>query len=249
MSFMKNTLVLALLAASCAASAGSTSFTPLGFTLRQNQSIDSMTLTNTGDSAVRFQAKAFSWTQVDGKDVLAPTDDIKFGPPIFTMMPASKQKMRVIRALQKDGPETQYKIVVTQIPVPPPVVKPGEASNQDGADQTAPPEGQDTAQPAKQPARASMQVNMAMQFELPLFYRADGAVPSLTASWTPEGIRITNTGTATARLWDARAGSQMVKAGLLGYVLPGSSVVFPEVQGTGDLTVTMNGEDQTLPTR
>lgn len=248
MSFMKNTLFLALFAASCTASAGSTSFSPLGFTLRQNQSIDSMTLTNTGDSAVRFQARAFSWSQVDGKDVLTPTDDVKFGPPIFTMMPASKQKMRVIRAVQKDGPESQYKIVVTQIPVPPLVVKP-EASNRDGADQASPRTGQDTTEPVPKPTQASMQVNMAMQFDLPLFYRADGAVPSLTGSWTPDGLRITNTGTATARLWDARAGGQMVKAGLMGYVLPGSSVVFPEVQGTGDLTVTMNGEDQVIAIR
>jgi len=72
MSFMKKTLVLALLAASFTAVAGSTSFTPLGFTLPQTQSIDSMTLTNTGESAVRFQAQAFSWTQVDGRDVLTP---------------------------------------------------------------------------------------------------------------------------------------------------------------------------------
>lgn len=78
-----------------------------------------MTLSNTGDTAVAAQVRAFAWSQVDGEDRLGATGDVVLSPAIVQIAPGASQVVRVVRV--GAAPETRdasYRIVVDELPTP-----------------------------------------------------------------------------------------------------------------------------------
>lgn len=173
---MKKTLIaLALYTLTVPALAGSALFSPPGLTMPASQQIGSITVTNTSSEPVTFQARGFTWTQVNGSDVLTPTDDVKFGPAVFSIAPGGKQKMRVIRAKPVQGQEAAYRVIVSELP-------------------------REQAKKEHKGDGVSLEMPIFLQYSLPIFYRSTGAEPHLSGSWSAKGLTVTNTGSATAKV-------------------------------------------------
>src|SRR6202040_1964067 len=71
-----------------------------------------------GESApTLMQIHLFAWTQANGVDVLAPSDDLLVGPPIFTLKPGQTQLIRVgLRDPPTSNREVAYRIVIAEVP-------------------------------------------------------------------------------------------------------------------------------------
>src|SRR3546814_7495729 len=68
---------------------------------------------DTGDE-VGILVSALRWTQVAGKDVYAPADDLIASPPIFMLEPHGKQLIRL--GLRRRTPGAAYRVIVEEIP-------------------------------------------------------------------------------------------------------------------------------------
>ncbi|HTM63534.1 MAG TPA: fimbria/pilus periplasmic chaperone [Gammaproteobacteria bacterium] len=63
--------------------------------LSQNNSIDTLKVTNPDNTPTNVQAQVYAWTIKDGKDDLTPTSDIIVSPPIMRIPPNRTQLLRV----------------------------------------------------------------------------------------------------------------------------------------------------------
>ena len=226
--WLSRTLSLVALVAPPAAQAAAVVIWPIDPTIKQAEQATSLWLENKGDVPVTMQVRTFAWSQRDNEDALDPQDAIVASPPIARVAPGERQLIRIIRRAPAVAPETAYRLIVDELPPPPP-----------------------TGNEAPQ-AKLAVQ----MRYSLPLF--AYGAVsagkPQLAAAvriaQSGRELVIANTGKAHARLTDLRLvdGHQetIVRGGLAGYVLPGAAVTIPLPPGAGTLHVAVNGVDQPL---
>lgn len=81
-----------------------------------------------------------------------------------------------------------------------------------------------------------------LNYNLPLFYRPAGAQPALTATWEGSNLVVSNTGQATAQLAALTINGEPENAGLVGYVLPGSTVRIPVNKTGASVGIKVNGE-------
>lgn len=103
---------------------GGVALTPVRLTLPAARPVGMMEIANPGRPAA-LQLRAFRWTQADGEDVLAPTDDLIVNPPMFLLESGGRQLVRVgLRRAAADGRELAYRLLIDQIPEPP---QPGAA--------------------------------------------------------------------------------------------------------------------------
>jgi len=72
-------------------------------------------LANTGDAPVAAQVRVYAWTQVDGQDVLEPTDAMVASPPIMEIAAGGEQLVRVVRPTAAPV-EQAFRIVVDELP-------------------------------------------------------------------------------------------------------------------------------------
>ena len=86
---------------------------------------------------------------------------------------------------------------------------------------------------------------MAMHMDFPYFWRSPDAAPQLSARWDGDDLLVLNRGSATAQLAELTAGA-VKKQGLVGYVLPGEERRIRVAGGQGNVTVRVNGKDQSL---
>jgi fimbrial chaperone protein len=201
---------------------------PVDPTIKAAEQSTSLWLENKGDTAVTMQVRAFGWAQPAGDDRLDPQDAVVASPPIARVEPGSRQLVRIIRRAPGAAPESAYRLIVDELPPPPP-------------------EGAQAPQ-----ARLAVQ----MRYSVPLFtYPADPpTVARLTAAFrtgaSGRELVLTNPGTIHARLTDLRlvTGRQekVIHAGLAGYVLPGATIVVPLPAGGSVVRVAVNGTDQEL---
>lgn len=230
-------LLLAVLTLSPAARAATVVIWPVDPVIRAGEQTAAMWLENKGAEPVTLQVRTFAWSQAGGEDQLDAQQAVVASPPIATVAPGARQLVRIIRRTPDAAPENAYRLLIDELPRPPP-------TGPDGAVQ----------------ARLAVQ----MRYSIPLFTHnaaAPGPVlgtPQLdariVAGASGRMLSIRNTGTAHARLTDLRllTGTRevTVRAGLAGYVLPGAVATFELPAGeTGRIKVGVNGTDRVLDER
>lgn len=77
-------------------------------------------LTNQGSAAMRAQVRVFRWTQQDGEDVLAETQDLVASPPFVSIASGDQQVVRLVQlanAVPAGTPcEQAFRIIVDELP-------------------------------------------------------------------------------------------------------------------------------------
>lgn len=200
------------------ATAGNIQLSPIGMTLAPQQRIERMRVINNGAEASTLQFQAFTWTQVDGKNVETATTGVRFSPAIAVVEPGAEQVVRVIRIAPPMAMEDPYRIRATELP---------------------------------NPARKAQGVSasLLLTYNLPLFYRPDGAQPNVRMRWEKSTLLVSNTGSATAQIAAlGPVGKAPWRAGLVGYVLPGSTMRFPMPATASSVQALVNGSMRTLTT-
>jgi fimbrial chaperone protein len=116
-----------LLLAAPNALAANFNVSPIKLEFASEQRAVAVTLANGGETPVVIEAHAFVWTQVDGKDVLTPTNDLVISPPLVEIGPAGTQVVRVgRRASLVAGPvEKTYRMTLQEIVPATEAAKPG----------------------------------------------------------------------------------------------------------------------------
>lgn len=230
-------LMAALLIACGSAGASGLQVAPVGLEFAPGSTAQGVWLTNTGNDVLRAQVRVFHWTQADGKDVLTPTQGLVASPPMLNLQPAAQQLVRVIRTgAPTAGPdEDAFRLLIDELPQP-------EKENKSS-------------------------VRYILRYSVPAFVEPAGsqaAAPALTWSLQHDAngfaLVANNTGRQHAQLSDVslqpRGGKPItLSKGLLGYVLPGSTMRWPLKESTVQLgngtllKVTVNGKpvEQTLP--
>lgn len=90
---------------------------PTRIELTAKKTRGTLEVTNTSDSPTVVQMGAVLWRQIDGKNDLAPTEELIVTPPVFTLQPGKKQVVRL--ALQRPADERQelaYRLFVSEVP-------------------------------------------------------------------------------------------------------------------------------------
>ncbi len=90
---------------------------PVGLTLSGQQDRQAITVTNQGKERVTMQVDKVVWTQLDGQDKYAPTQDLLVNPPLFSILPGRSQVLRVglIRPPNGDK-EAAYRLFLREVP-------------------------------------------------------------------------------------------------------------------------------------
>lgn len=102
--------------------AGSFTVNPVRVTLSPGRAVAAITVHNDGNDASVIQLETSRWTQQNGKDVLAPTEDMLATPPIFTLQPGGSQIVRVgLRRPADAQGEVTYRLLLREVPPPQPI--------------------------------------------------------------------------------------------------------------------------------
>jgi fimbrial chaperone protein len=104
--------------------AGSFTVNPVRVTLSPTQRVAAISVSNHGAEASVIQLETSRWTQQDGKDSLAPSNEILATPPIFTLAPGASQIVRVgLRRASDAQHELTYRLVLREVPPPQPIAQ------------------------------------------------------------------------------------------------------------------------------
>lgn len=233
--FLGPITAFALIAPGSAYAASSVVIWPVDPSIDVKENATALWLENRGTEAVTLQVRSFAWGQQNGEETYEAQQEIVASPPLAKIAPGVRQLVRLIKVKGPEtGAERAYRIIIDELPKP----------------QTTGEDGKPTADLAIQ-----------MRYSVPLFVRGDGLSPKsapsgISAAIVIDGgqrfVQINNRGTIHARLTDlgisGRGQIVPVKAGLVGYVLPGASMRWPlpPEAPTGAVRVTINGAEQTL---
>lgn len=112
--------VALLLCGAGAAEAASLRVAPLQVDLGVGQPIGRLQLFNDGSSDTVVDLRVQAWTQVEGRDVLRPTDEVIAVPPVARVPAGGQQLVRVgFRRPELPGAvERSYRLVITEVPRP-----------------------------------------------------------------------------------------------------------------------------------
>lgn len=112
-----------------AAGAADISVLPVGLSLTARQDRQAITVTNQGKESVTIQVDTVAWTQVDGEDKYAPTQDLLVNPPLFSIPPGRSQILRVGLSQPPGGErEVAYRLFLREVP-PGPVAASGSGKS------------------------------------------------------------------------------------------------------------------------
>jgi fimbrial chaperone protein len=80
-------------------------------------SASTVTLRNTGESALNAQVRVFRWSQANGEDQYDETDDVVASPPVAKLDAKGSYVIRVVRTKQS-APigEESYRLVIDELP-------------------------------------------------------------------------------------------------------------------------------------
>lgn len=226
-------LIAGLALASGLAAASGLQVSPVTLSLQPAQNADGLWLSNSGDGVVHAQARVYHWSQEHGTERQTPSRGLVVSPPMLTLEPGARQLVRVIRTgAPPNGAgavEDAYRIEIDELPV-------------------------------KEPASKGLQ--FVLHYSLPVFVEPVGATAAPTLQWrlVREGdeasLEAGNSGSAHAQIAavsfvDAAGKRTEISAGLLGYVLPGSTMRWKlkipaaAFDGGGSLQAMINGEKAT----
>lgn len=183
---------------------------PISLSLEANQQAEGIWLTNTGTTVMHAQVRVFHWTQVNGQDLLAPTEALLASPPMLQIAPGQQQLLRIVRITPPQAQQEQaYRVLVDELPIT---------------------QGEDSKR---------SQLRFVMRYSMPVFVRPlQAAQPQLHWRITTDAagqpaLHVHNHGNAHARLAHLHRVSadgtttETLMPGLLGYVLPGASQTWP----------------------
>jgi fimbrial chaperone protein len=200
------TMVCAAVAMPLPALSGSFEVNPIRVELNAATRSVALTVRNSGSSTVVVQASVSAWSQQDGKDVLAPTNEVLISPPVMTIEPDREQIVRIgLRRAPDTQRELTYRIFLTEVPPPP------------------------------QPGFQGLVVALRIGLPLFVQPRSGPAKAALTwHSEVRDGnvyLKVDNQGTghiqiSTIEMFSAQAGDAVADYSGLAYVLPGQSREF-----------------------
>jgi fimbrial chaperone protein len=99
---------------------------PVTASLSTGHRIAAFVVRNTSDKATTIQLRTVSWSQANGEDAFASTQEILATPPISTIPPGGRQIVRVgILHEQPDRTERAYRLFVREVPSAPTTGKTG----------------------------------------------------------------------------------------------------------------------------
>lgn len=207
---------------------------PVTLTLRSTQNADGIWLINEGSQEINAQVRVYRWTQDNFRDELSPSHGLVISPPMLALRPGERQLIRVIRTKPSSGEkEEAYRLSINELP--PAVME-----------------------------KNSLQ--FVLHYSLPVFVQPATTNPlSTKLRWSVSRIGnsvfldVYNQGYSHAQLSSAtlvtsRGVRRVITPGLLGYVLPTSTMRWALPVSAGDFThggkleVTINGQktEQTL---
>lgn len=215
------------------ASAAGLQVAPISLTLEAGRGADGLWLSNTGDAPLNAQVRVFHWTQAEGEDRLEASRGLVVSPPMLKLEPGGRQLVRVIRTGAPPGRnEDAFRLLVDEVP-----------------DESALKAG----------------LNFLVRHSVPVFVAPAGDGKTATQlSWSLRGdaagprLEVANAGSMHAQLaslsFTGRTGGTVaISDGLLGYVLPGSTMHWPLkgeasafAQG-GQMSARINGEPLAPP--
>ncbi|WP_434777916.1 fimbrial biogenesis chaperone [Neisseria sp. Ec49-e6-T10] len=222
---------------------------PIDPVLEDYQNASAIWLENKGQETVYFQVRVLDWQQENNEDKLSSQKDITVSPPFALIKPNEKQLIRLVRtpsAKLPEGSEKAYRILVDEIP------KKDTDTNQD-----------------KKITTAGLQFQM--RYSVPLFSsgknvwtkedyenkRAPETVSLPKLSYrlidqkNQQWLEIHNSGSVHARISNITNKSTVLMNGLVGYVLPSSTMrwAIPKqhsIKGSEQISAQVNNEKQPM---
>lgn len=200
---------------------------PVSLTL-QDKNADGIWLSNEGSNAINAQVRVFHWSQRNFQDNLTASRDLVISPPMLTLQPGQRQLIRVIRlGSPTNSVEESYRLSVNELP---------------------------SATPQ------SNKLQFVLHYSLPVFIQPkNSGAPEAKLTWGVKRVgndnflEVSNQGNSHAQLSavtyiNHQGGRREITPGLLGYVLPGSTmrwILAPQAANIapgGKLEVMINGQ-------
>lgn len=216
-----------LIAAINIAHASGLQVSPVTLTL-QDKTADGIWLSNEGDNEINAQVRVFHWGQNNYRDTLTASRDLVISPPMLTLRPGQRQLIRVIRlGTPTNNVEESYRLSINELP-------------------------------SETPKANKLQ--FVLHYSLPVFIQSKNVIdPAAKLTWGVKQIgsdhflEVSNQGNSHAQLSSVtyinKQGSRKeITGGLLGYVLPGSTMRWILAPNTapvapgGKLEVMINGQ-------
>lgn len=206
------------------ASASGLQVAPVTLTLQHNQRAEGIWLSNSGDSPINAQVRVFHWSQSGYNDQLSSSQGLVISPPMLNIPPRGRQLIRVIRTGPPMKVEDAYRLSINELP--PSTLK-----------------------------KNSLQ--FVLHYSVPVFIQPPGATDTFAKlQWKVDRtsgrtwLQVNNQGDGHAQLSEvtlitATGSRKNITPGLLGYVLPGSTMRWPLPASAGQgekLEVTVNGQ-------
>ena len=206
------------------AAASGLQVTPITLTLEQSQRAEGIWLSNSGDSPINAQVRVFRWSQSGYSDQLAASQGLVISPPMLTIPPGGKQLIRVIRTGSPAKVEDAYRLSINELPLS---------------------------------AAKKNNLQFVLHYSVPVFIQPPGVTDTYAKlQWQikhSEGrawLEVSNQGDGHAQLSEvniitASGSRRNITPGLLGYVLPGSTMRWPLPASAGQgekLEAMVNGK-------
>ncbi len=224
-SFYAAAIAFSILSGS-AADAASLSVAPARVEIVAPAATATLTLRNDDTHPITVQIRVFRWSQVGGIDRLEPSDDVVASPPMTVLPPRADYTVRVVRVSKAPvAGEECYRLLIDELP---------DRSRQiPGA------------------------VTFVLRYSLPVFFVSpDAAQPQVSWAVQTRGNTVVviakNAGGRHLRIADLALadprGTFADLSGLVGYVLPGSSMRLPlpkqrKESIIGPVTLTAQGDE------
>lgn len=219
----KKSALIGLLFSGYAAASG-LQVTPVTLTLEQTQRAEGIWLSNSGDNPINAQVRVFRWSQSSYKDQLAASQGLVISPPMLTIPPGGKQLIRVIRTGSAAKVEDAYRLSINELP---------------------------------QSAAKKNNLQFVLHYSVPVFIQPPGVTDTYAKlQWQIQHsdgrawLEVSNQGDGHAQLSEvniitASGSRRNITPGLLGYVLPGSTMRWPLPASAGQgekLEAMVNGK-------
>ena len=219
----KKSALIGLLFSGYAAASG-LQVTPVTLTLEQTQRAEGIWLSNSGDNTINAQVRVFRWSQSSYKDQLAASQGLVISPPMLTIPPGGKQLIRVIRTGSPAKVEDAYRLSINELP---------------------------------QTAAKKNNLQFVLHYSVPVFIQPPGVTDTYAKlQWQIQHsdgrawLEVSNQGDGHAQLSEvniisASGSRRNITPGLLGYVLPGSTMRWPLPASAGQgekLEAMVNGK-------
>ncbi len=113
------TILAALVSVPASAVAGDWQVSPIRIDFNERIKTGAVTVFNGGDTELRFQIRAYEWTQnSEGKDLFEETDELYFYPRMMTLNAKSQKVIRTGIKQAGGSPERTYRLFIQEIPGP-----------------------------------------------------------------------------------------------------------------------------------